>query len=289
MCVIVLKDKDAEFPEESFNKCWFRNGHGAGLVVINDENPKGLLIKGLMTKDEAFEAAKPFLGKGHKLIMHFRVKSVGKIDKTQTHPFPLGDRGFLFHNGTSRMFNPPVDISDTNYVADFLTELSDEDIHKFLTFSTNNNHGKYILVLNGKVTIFTPEKEDYQAVKNPKTIDGVWYSNTQHVNATAPSVYGDDDYCSYAQPHQQKKNTAPGMVVPMDTKIGSRIPCQGSVRNENLAAANIKAGYNPIYGDYNDWFKHMVENTFLGLIRNTFKITSIKTPEDLVKALALLF
>ena len=93
MCIIVIKPKGVEFPNDGiWEYCFRRNPHGAGIMLA--DGGKLIIRKGLMTEDEFFDVyhelkerfpASPF-------IMHFRWSTGGGVQPGLCHPFPIDNR-----------------------------------------------------------------------------------------------------------------------------------------------------------------------------------------------------
>lgn len=110
MCVIILCEKESGFPPlatlESAEKL---NAHGGGIAWV--ENGKVRYQKGINAK-EIFEITKQIQ---LPAIIHFRIASIGAVNKELCHPFQISEDastdiegtcdGVLFHNGTWSEWN----------------------------------------------------------------------------------------------------------------------------------------------------------------------------------------
>lgn len=178
MCVIVLKPSLVEFNDADFKKCWERNSHGLGFISTA---PEFHFQKGLMDKKKAIKATKKYRQKGVESVFHFRIQSKGGVSSALTHPFNFDKdnrKRFLFHNGTIHVLNPDNDQSDTKQAASWLSVLSDDDCDKLLKHW--RSFGRFVTIIedkNGKMNISV--YEDKESVWK----DGLWYSNTKHLDA----------------------------------------------------------------------------------------------------------
>ena len=136
MCIIAIKNKGVELPEESVLKIMFKNNpDGAGFMYA--VNNKVIIRKGFMTF-RSFKAALTKLSEEYNitelpLVMHFRIATSGLVDGGTTHPFPLSNKRRILrkqhietdigivHNGVIPI-KPYNNMSDTmQYIAEKLT------------------------------------------------------------------------------------------------------------------------------------------------------------------------
>jgi len=185
MCIIVVcKEKLPEL--DTLKTCERNNNHGAGFAWVN-KTGEVFWKKGI----EKIEREYSFLKKlPLPVVIHFRLASVGNIDRRLTHPFPISaavsaeitgktKTGVLFHNGTwvdyksialqTLMLKPdskPLKglISDTRYLAWFVNHLG-VDVCNLLD-------EKIVILTPKKIEVFGDFVED----------EGVLYSNTSYLS-----------------------------------------------------------------------------------------------------------
>lgn len=91
MCVIVVKEKNALFPDWStLERCFKRNPDGAGFMISLSD--RVVIEKGYFTFNDfktALKKAKKKYGIDHTYVMHFRIETQGGIRAECCHPFPL--------------------------------------------------------------------------------------------------------------------------------------------------------------------------------------------------------
>ena len=89
MCVIVVKERGQEIPENSILKeCFEHNSDGAGFAFVRDGRVE--IRKGFMTW-RRFRGVlrKEMLKKSDTVMYHFRISTSGGIMPENTHPFPV--------------------------------------------------------------------------------------------------------------------------------------------------------------------------------------------------------
>lgn len=91
MCVIIVKPIDTDIPSKAtIRKCWQRNPDGAGYMY--QHNDKVVVSKGYMNLADleiALDELERLGIANTTLIIHFRLATAGKVNKSNTHPFPV--------------------------------------------------------------------------------------------------------------------------------------------------------------------------------------------------------
>lgn len=116
MCVILHRLKGNNISEKHLLKAKDFNPDGFGIMYV--ENNKVLFEKGFIKDNELLDKIKE-LG-DREFVLHFRIKTHGKIDKNNCHPFPVGNGVYMMHNGQLFIKTPNKDKSDTFHFADYL-------------------------------------------------------------------------------------------------------------------------------------------------------------------------
>lgn len=90
MCIIVMKKSGVAMPNtKTLSNCWESNSDGAGLMYRGTDN-KIYIRKGFLNKKEFFKFIKEQkFTKDDNVIFHFRIKTHGKVNGANTHPFPV--------------------------------------------------------------------------------------------------------------------------------------------------------------------------------------------------------
>jgi len=189
MCIIIAKPKNVQLPKrEILENCWNNNPDGAGIMY--PKNGKIVIDKGYMKKNEFFSHIQKLEKKINftsvPVILHFRIKTAGKIDPTNCHPFPLSssllemkkikhitDVG-IAHNGIISFCGSSKKHSDTmTFIKEYLYPLF-QDVPDIL----ENNVIKTLIeeATNSKFAIMTSKK--VYLLGNFQKKDGVFYSNS---------------------------------------------------------------------------------------------------------------
>lgn len=183
MCVIIYKPSGVKRPTKKILKnCWRRNQDGAGFAYLCNDNTWNV-YKGFMSFNKFWKAFREHdIQTQHTCIVHFRIKSAGKVTPGSTHPFPIttdveemqtqeyNAPSVIFHNGTCGKGED--DLSDTMlFIRDFIAPMRPhiEDpamkkIHDHLIFET---HDRWLITKGNLITRYGNWIED----------DGIWYSN----------------------------------------------------------------------------------------------------------------
>ena len=95
MCVIAIKKRGVNMPDEKTLKTmWTNNPHGAGIMYADDDG-KVYIDKGYMDWTAFHERIKtlgdPEVVRDMAVVIHFRIATHGGILPGNTHPFPVSD------------------------------------------------------------------------------------------------------------------------------------------------------------------------------------------------------
>ena len=166
MCIAIVKKRGVLMPnEETLNICFENNPHGCGYTLCR--NGKNFVYKGFMTLSElmdSFKQTNPL--QSESVMIHFRVASVGSINKSNCHPFVVSKNydtmkklntktnlPVLVHNGTFKFFNEHKDdYSDTmQFTKMVATILQDQEYYFYKPINNFINH--YIKNNNCRVAV----------------------------------------------------------------------------------------------------------------------------------------
>lgn len=128
MCVILHRISGNPIPESELVAAHQANPDGCGLMYI-DDNGAIVTEKGLWDVPTMLEKVRA-LG-NREFCLHFRIKTHGKVDENNCHPFSLGETTAMMHNGTLSVKTPDYSFSDTWHFAKYFREdiKIDADIH----------------------------------------------------------------------------------------------------------------------------------------------------------------
>ena len=197
MCIIAYARENVEFNANELINCWNNNPDGAG-VMWQDE--KGIHIKkGLMTLNDTLATALS-LPKNTERVVHFRWATDGEINKSNCHPFAVGDEyntdtitDWAFaHNGVLRDYltGAKAKYSDTMKMSMELLQKQDGKLHKKVQKYLESTGSKFIFfstqqyTINIGVTVTSPDS-------------AVLYSNYGYTDNGYGYDYGYDDWYEY--------------------------------------------------------------------------------------------
>ena len=221
MCVAVYKPANSIITRESAHNCWETNSDGAGFMFV--ENGKLRVYKGFTTFKKFWRRYDHEMTRmSHpKTVLHFRIKTHGKVDFNNCHPHQVNESVALVHNGVmSNVKIKDTDFSDTYHFAKMLREMpanfmsSEPCMELILNYIGHTS--KVILMNNQNQVMIINEKSG--------TWDGgeenkVWYSNTSFkrwaaVSQTYVSPYASEHtYVGVKKTYSVDKS---GCVVPFE-------------------------------------------------------------------------
>lgn len=190
MCVIVHDTVGGLLTEKEFEDYQMRNSDGFGILPLNTTESVPIKVWG--NEEEEKRAWKEYSKMPH--VMHLRLRTHGKIDEKNTHPYPIGETGhYLFHNGiiTETADLISKECSDTWHLSKlFLEPLLRDDFDWSDPFCVML--GKFIT--GSKLVIVKPDRSTVTINKSKGEIlrQGLWVSNTYGLGA-------DDRYWEWAQ------------------------------------------------------------------------------------------
>jgi hypothetical protein len=188
MCIAILNTKNVTLKKELLNNCWENNGDGAGLLYML--NGKMQVFKEMKSFDKFYNEYIRVRKEIQKqnIVLHFRISTHGKVNKTNCHPFLVHEELGFVHNGM--IYNVPTH-----------TEYS--DTHQFneliLKKMTNGfEYDEHILDMIegyigvGSKLIFLNANDDF-AIVNSKAGHwnmGCWFSNSSYKQVNDWVDYG---------------------------------------------------------------------------------------------------
>ena len=184
MCIIIYKPFGKDVPdEERLRYCWDRNPDGGGFAVYMDDG-KWYAQKGFMKWKKFIKAWRDVgVGKDNTAVVHFRIRSAGKISPGNCHPFPLTDNykemkakafaseQIIFHNGTCGLADG--DASDTmafikNTISVLMPYTQDPKIKGLMDRLIKATHDRWFITKGSVISRYGTWVED----------NGCFYSNS---------------------------------------------------------------------------------------------------------------
>lgn len=181
MCIAIYKDKDLTISKETLQQCFKSNPDGAGFMYAQDKELH--IQKGFFTFDEFYDAYQQHEKK--RAVIHFRIKTHGKIDKANCHPFHIHKGLGFVHNGIISGFGNQ-EVSDTREFSEGILKPLVSKWGNLAIFQpaikslVENRIGYSKLIFldrHGNAEIFNEKKGVWD--------NGIWYSNSSY-KAPAP-------------------------------------------------------------------------------------------------------
>ena len=252
MCIAIMKSANKKISKSTLRRCYDANPDGAGFMYAED---KQLVVnKGYFTFKEFYKEYKPHGDK--QVLIHFRIKTHGPINKDNCHPFLVNSGLGFIHNGIISGYGSSIK-SDT-------IEFNEAILQKIVSKHGNNSlfddpmvelienvigYSKLVFLdRHGNYTIMNEKKGNWN--------DGVWYSNmswkkpepVQHTN------YLSHKYTRYPAPSNHHK-VGDWVMVKEDYTYGTGDNTVIIEKDEWLEVAaydEIKETYTLISSDVRD-------------------------------------
>lgn len=194
MCVIAYVPKEKNVSDGDLEKCYEKNSDSIGYMFAHGGK---IHIRKFLDFDLFLDSYKKEKEKYvADFALHFRIKTSGKIDLENCHPFLVGSQFALMHNGVISGIGNDTK-SDTNIFATEIlgpliekySGLLEEPVFRTIVGSAIGPYNKLVLMKNDGSAYIVHEKQG-------DWIDGVWYSNklwTYCYSATT-AAYTNTDY-----------------------------------------------------------------------------------------------
>ena len=247
-----MKSANKKISKSTLRRCYDANPDGAGFMYAED---KQLVVnKGYFTFKEFYKEYKPHGDK--QVLLHFRIKTHGPINKDNCHPFLVNSGLGFIHNGIINGYGSNIK-SDT-------IEFNESILQKIVSKHGNNSlfddpmvelienvigYSKLVFLdRHGNYTIMNEKKGNWN--------DGVWYSN---MSWKKPEPVKHTNYLS----HPYKRYTTPSnhhnigdwVIVKEDYVYGTGDNTSIIKKGEWLEVAaydDIKETYSLITSDVRD-------------------------------------
>lgn len=209
MCIAIYKPSSAVISDETLRNCFENNDDGCGFAYINTDNRgiKRIVVKKTLDFDVFMRQYKraTSIAPDSPFLIHFRIKTHGKITKDNCHPFYIDDNHVFIHNGIIQGMGYNELKSDTM--------LFNENYLQLLPDGWMNNEGIIKLISNvistSKIVVMNIDGEvQICNHKAGKVVDGVWYSNESYKKRTFTTY---NNYYTYS-----KKKSKPVSHTPKE-------------------------------------------------------------------------
>jgi hypothetical protein len=177
MCILIHHPVGTQFNQEQLLDFFSKNSDGFGAIVKRGDTVE--VIKSIGTLQEIEDLYIQQVA-GFEAIIHFRMKTHGKIDIANCHPYEVVPGVWMAHNGilsTGNYKDPSM--SDTwHYIQDFLKPMLEHDV----TLIHNEGFQKMVASHIGSSNKFGFMNQDGDVVLINEASgiwhEEVWYSNT---------------------------------------------------------------------------------------------------------------
>jgi hypothetical protein len=176
MCIAIMKSENKKISKASLQRCYDANPDGAGFMFA--ENKELTVKKGYFTFKEFYKEYKPHENK--QVLLHFRIKTHGPIDKNNCHPFLVNDSLGFIHNGIISGYGDNKQ-SDT---IDFNKSILQKIVAKHGNMGLFEDPMVELIenVIGYSKLVFLDRHGNYRIMNEDKGHwnNGVWYSNSSY-------------------------------------------------------------------------------------------------------------
>lgn len=173
MCIAIMKSANKKINKATLKRCYDANPDGAGFMYA--DNKELTVQKGYFTFKEFYKEYKPHENK--QVLLHFRIKTHGPIDKNNCHPFLVNKSLGFIHNGIITGYG---DNKESDTIA-----FNNAILKKLVAKHGNNSLFDDPMVelienvIGYSKLVFLDRHGNYKIMNENKGSwhDGVWYSN----------------------------------------------------------------------------------------------------------------
>ena len=201
MCIAIMKSENKKINKKTLQRCYDANPDGAGFMYAKDK--KLTVKKGYFTFKDFYKEYKPHEDK--QVLLHFRIKTHGPIDKNNCHPFLVNSGLGFIHNGIISGYG-------NNKKSDTI-EFNEAILQKIVAKHGNNSLFDDPMVelienvIGYSKLVFLDRHGNYKIMNENKGSwdNGIWYSNTSYkkpepVQYMIPNYYRGSDSMVNAAP-----------------------------------------------------------------------------------------
>ena len=248
MCIAIYKPEGKKISKKVLKRCYDANPDGAGFMFAEDKELH--LHKGYFKFDEFYKEYKPHEKK--QTLIHFRIKTHGKLDKKNCHPFLVNNSLGFIHNGIISGYGDDK-LSDT-------IQFNEAILKKIVA-----KHGNMGLfddpmvelienVIGYSKLVFLDRHGNFNIMNEEKGhwYNGVWYSNDSHKERQATFDYYKGRNWNHSDVWQDNKK--------QDTlSLGAKAPESSSLAPGDFVELKedyvLGDGDQTIYLKHGDWFE----------------------------------
>ena len=176
MCIAIYKPEDQVISKAALKRCFEANPDGAGFMFAEDN--KLHIHKGYFKFKTFYKAYKDHETK--QALVHFRIKTHGKTDKTNCHPFLVNDGLGFIHNGIITGYGDDK-LSDT---IQFNNAILKKIVKKHGSMGLFDDPMQELIenVIGYSKLVFLDKKGNFNIMNEDKGhwYNKVWYSNDSY-------------------------------------------------------------------------------------------------------------
>jgi len=176
MCIAIYKPENQVISKASLERCFEANPDGAGFMFAEDN--KLHIHKGYFKFKSFYKAYKKHETK--QALVHFRIKTHGKTDKTNCHPFLVNDGLGFIHNGIISGYGDDK-LSDT---IQFNNAILKKIVKKHGSMGLFDDPMQELIenVIGYSKLVFLDKKGNFNIMNEDKGHwhNKVWYSNSSY-------------------------------------------------------------------------------------------------------------
>lgn len=183
MCIAIYKPEDKIISKATLQECYSSNPDGAGFMFAEDKQLH--IEKGFFSFDSFYDAYKAHEEK--KVVIHFRIKTHGEINKTNCHPFAVNNSLAFVHNGIINGLDGDKTLSDTIH---FNEQILQPLVNKWGNLALFQD--PMINLIESRIgyskLIFLDRHGNHKIMNEQKGEwdNGIWYSNNSYKPYVAP-------------------------------------------------------------------------------------------------------
>jgi glutamine amidotransferase len=184
MCIAIYKPEGKVLSKATLQECYSSNPDGAGFMYAH--NKRLHIEKGFFSFDSFYKAYKQHETK--QAVIHFRIKTHGKIDTTNCHPFAVNTTLGFVHNGIINGFGDANHSDTIGFNHGILQPL----VNKWGNLALFQD--PIIDLIEGRIgyskLVFLDRHGNHKIMNEGKGVwdDGVWYSNNSYKPYVAPAT-----------------------------------------------------------------------------------------------------
>ena len=217
MCIAIMKSENKKINKATLQRCYDANPDGAGFMYA--ENKELTVKKGYFTFKDFYKEYKPHENK--QVLLHFRIKTHGPIDKDNCHPFLVNTGLGFIHNGIITGYG---DNKESDTIA-----FNNAILKKLVAKHGNNSLFDDPMVelienvIGYSKLVFLDRHGNYKIMNEEKGSwnDGIWYSNSSWKKPEPIKYIPDYSRGSVSKYYQPAKSAGDWVQVGNDHTIGT--------------------------------------------------------------------